>query len=107
MSNQCFVLMIQVMAPTRKNYSLKTKLDVIRSYQKVVNGCGLPSLAAANGRSVGTLRGWINKRQELEAALANNDIETRKGRHLAGGGRQAKYEELEDQKNPKGKTNIF
>jgi Tc5 transposase DNA-binding domain len=88
---------------------LKTKLDAIRSYEKGVKGRGLPSVAAANGISVDTLRGWINKRGELEAALANNEVETRKARRLAGGGRPAKYEDLEErlhvwikEKNSKG-----
>jgi transposase-like protein len=85
------------MASKRRNYSLKTKLDVIRSYEKGVTGKGLPAIAKANGISIETLRGWVKKREELEAALLNADVETRKARRLNGGGRPAKYTELEEQ----------
>jgi Tc5 transposase DNA-binding domain len=87
----------KAMPPTRRNYSLKNELDILRSYEKGVKGRGLPAVAAASGISVDTLRGWIKKRGDLEAALANNDVETRKARRLAGGGRPAKYEDLEEQ----------
>jgi hypothetical protein len=30
---------------------------------------GLPAIAKATGISTETLRGWVNKREELEAAL--------------------------------------
>jgi hypothetical protein len=30
---------------------------------------GLPAIAKANGISIETLRGWVNKGEELEAAL--------------------------------------
>jgi hypothetical protein len=79
------------------NNSLKTKLDIIRSYKKGVKGRGLPAVTKEHGLSVETLQGWIKKRAELESALVNNGVETRKAKGLAGGGRPAKYEELEVQ----------
>jgi transposase-like protein len=90
-------IVLTEMASKRRNYSLKTKLDIIRSYEKGVTGKGLPAIAKANGISIETLRGWVNKREELEAALLNADVETRKARRLNGGGRPAKYTELEEQ----------
>ncbi len=43
------------------------------------------------------MRGWVNKREELEAAFLNADDETQKARRSNGGGRPAKYTELEEQ----------
>jgi hypothetical protein len=43
------------------------------------------------------LQGWVNKRKELEAPLLTADVETQKARRLNGGGRPAKYTELEEQ----------
>ena len=91
----CIVLM--EMTSKRRNYSLKTKLDIIRSYEKGVTGKGLPAIAKANGISIETLRGWVNKREELEAALLNVDVEAQKARRLNGGRHPAKYTELEEQ----------
>jgi hypothetical protein len=85
------------MASKRRNYSLKTKLDIIRSYERGVTGKGLPASAKVNRVSIETLRGWFNKREELEAALLHADVETQKARRLNGGGRPAKYTKLEEQ----------
>jgi hypothetical protein len=80
-----------------RNYSLKTKLHIIRSYEKGVTGKGLPAIAKADGISIETLQGWVNKRDELEAALLNPDAETQKAKCLNGGGHPEKYTELEEQ----------
>jgi transposase len=90
-------IVLTEMASKRRNYFLKTKLEIIRSYEKGVTEKGLPAIAKANGISIETLRGWVNKREELEAALLNADVETQMTRHLKGGGRPAKYTELEEQ----------
>jgi Transposase len=60
------LIILTEMASKRRNYSLKTKLDIIRSYEKGVTG---KVIAKANGKSNETLQGWVNKREELEAAL--------------------------------------
>jgi hypothetical protein len=64
-----FFIDLTEMASKRRNYSLKTKLDLIRSYEKAVTGKGLPTIAKANGISIQKLQGWANKREELEEAL--------------------------------------
>jgi transposase-like protein len=71
-----FCIVLTEIASKRRNYSLKTKLDIIRSYEKGVTGKGLPAVAKANGISIETLRGWVVKREEFEAALLNADVET-------------------------------
>jgi Tc5 transposase DNA-binding domain/Helix-turn-helix domain len=80
-----------------KELLFEKKLDIIRSYEKGVTGKGLPAIAKANGISIETLKGWVNKREELEAALLNADVETRKARHLNGGKFPANHTELEEQ----------
>jgi hypothetical protein len=76
--------------PKRKSYSIKSKLDIIRSYEKGSSGKGLPSIISRD-----TLRGWIAKKDQLEAALKDQNIESRKVRRLAGGGRNLQFEILE------------
>ncbi len=97
------------MPPKRKSYTIKTKLDIIRSYERGTSGKGLPALAKEHGISRDTLRGWIKKKGELESALEDDEIESRKVRRLTGGGRKPKFDELEDnllnwikEKNKKG-----
>jgi transposase len=80
-----------------KEKELKTKLEMVRPYQKGVTGKGRPAIAKANGISIETLWGWVNKREELEAALLNDDVETWTARRVNGGENPAKYTELEEQ----------
>ena len=85
------------MSAKRRNYTIKNKLDIIRSYEKGVVGKGLPALAREHGISRDTLRGWLNKKQELEDALNDSEIETRKVRRLCGGGRKPLLDNLEEE----------
>ena len=72
-------------------------MDIIRKYEKGVYGKGLPALAQQTGVSRDTLRVWIKQIDQLEAALENDEVETRKSRRLSGGGRKPKLQELEDE----------
>jgi hypothetical protein len=92
----CFVLLV-IMSAKRRNYTIKNKLDIIRSYQKGVVGKGLPALSREHGISRETLRGWLKKKQELEDALKDQEIETRKVRRLSGGGRKPLLETMEEE----------
>jgi len=85
------------MSGKRKNYTIKTKLDIIRSYEKGFSGKGLPALAREHGISRDTLRGWLNKKQKLEAALKDQEIETRKVRRLSGGCRKPLLENMKEE----------
>jgi hypothetical protein len=49
-----------------RNYSLKTKLDIIRSYKKGVIGKRLPAIVKANGISIETLREWVSLEKNLK-----------------------------------------
>jgi hypothetical protein len=72
-------------------------LDIIRSYEKGFSGKGLPALAREHGISRDTLRGWLNKKQKLEAALKDQEIETRKVRRLSGGCRKPLLENMKEE----------
>ncbi|GBG76663.1 hypothetical protein CBR_g22880 [Chara braunii] len=81
--------------PKRKNYSIKTKLEIISTYAKGVSGYGIGALSKKHGVDPSTLRGWIDKKAELEAALNESRRTGRIQCRLSGGGRKAMYEDLE------------
>jgi hypothetical protein len=54
--------------PKRRSYTIKTRLYTIRSYERGASGKGLRALAKEYDISI-TLRGWLKKKDELEAAL--------------------------------------
>jgi hypothetical protein len=77
-----FCIVLMEMASKKRNYSLKSKLDIIRSYERGVTGKCLPAIAKVNRISIETLRGWFNKREELDKALLNTNVEAQKARRF-------------------------
>ena len=81
----------------RKSYSLKFKHDVISEYQPGLKGKGFAAIAKKYGDlSTGTIRGWYKKRDEIEQALKNREVQTRASRRLSGGDRRVQYQDVED-----------
>jgi hypothetical protein len=84
------------MAPAkRSNYTIKQKVDIIREHKKGVKGFGLPALSKKYNIPRDTLRGWLEKKSELEALLQNPTSQSRRCRRLPGGGRKAMLMDLE------------
>jgi hypothetical protein len=61
-----FLIFCSVLTGMARNYSLKTKLDIIRSYKKGVIGKRLPAIVKANGISIETLREWVSLEKNLK-----------------------------------------
>ena len=79
----------------RKSYSTKFKLQALDFYQKGVKGHGFQATANRFGVASKQVRYWYGQRDDLEAQVADGKTEIKKARRLRGGGRKAKYSDLE------------
>jgi transposase len=75
------------------NYTIKQKSDIINEYKKNVKGCGFKAIAAKHNISIGTIRGWVDKKKDIEESLIDRNNQSKKQRRLPGGGRKAKFSE--------------
>jgi len=81
---------------SRKNYTIKQKLDILNEIRIDEPGKTCRAIAKLHGINESVLRGWKNKKDNLLNALMDPNICTRKSRRLAGGGRQLEYNEIEN-----------
>lgn len=80
---------------SRKSYSVKRKLDILKEYHLNVTGSGLAAISKKHDISISTLRGWVEQKSELEELLKDQNTQSGKQRRLSGGGQKPKYPELE------------
>lgn len=80
---------------SRKSYSVKRKLEILKEYHINVPGSGLAAISKKHDIAISTLRGWVEQKSELEESLKDQNTQSRKQRRLSGGGRKPKYPEVE------------
>jgi len=87
---------IESIISSRKNYTIKQKLDILNEIKTGEPGKSCRAIAKLHGINELVLRGWKNKKDSFLEAVSNPNICTRKSRRLAGGGRQLEYAEIEN-----------
>ena len=81
---------------SRRSYTIKKKLDILREYEPKVTGKGFLALSKKHNIPVSTLRGWYARKRDLEAAVGDKNIECRLRRRLDGGGRKPSMVDIEE-----------
>ncbi|KAL3690641.1 hypothetical protein R1sor_004292 [Riccia sorocarpa] len=80
----------------RRNSTLARKLEIANEYKKGEEGRSYHALAKKYRVGKTSIQEWVKSKDELEDALKDREIQTRKARRLDGGGRKCKYPELEE-----------
>ena len=81
---------------TRRNYTIKQKIDILTQYEKNVSGKGINSIAKQFNVPRTTLQKWIDRKDELFGLLQAQDVITRQRRRLPGGGAQPQFVSIEE-----------